>query len=293
MSQRFPEKRGPKDYVKLVLSGACMGAADIVPGVSGGTIAFLLGIYEELITAIHNVLSAEFFRPLMKFRVKKALLHVRAPFLLSVGSGIIVSVLSLSHVLESALASHPHLLWSMFFGLVLASVIVVAMRVSRWNAVMTALFVAGALAAYAIVGLTPTETPETWWFILLSGAIVICAMILPGVSGSFLLVLLGKYEFILRAVNQRDLVSIGIFCAGAGVGILLFAQVLSRLFKAYHDLTVALLAGLMLGSLRKIWPWNPEYAAVAEGNAAAMIVCMIAGFGAVILLELAFRSSKR
>lgn len=243
-------------YLGVAARGFAMGSADVVPGVSGGTMAFILGIYEELIDSIRAVGQPEFVQSVLKFRVAEALRILNWKFLLALGIGIIAAILTLAPWLEWLLENRPVSLWSFFFGLVLASVIVVSQRITRWTPVIWATLAVGAVAAFIIVGLVPVETPTAWWFLMLSGAIAICAMILPGISGSFILVLLSKYAFFLNAVNTRDLVSIALAGVGAVVGLVSFAQVLGWLFKRYHDLTVALLTGLMIGSLRKVWPWK-------------------------------------
>lgn len=233
-----------------------MGAADVVPGVSGGTMAFILGIYEELIDSIRAVLNPVAIKLFLGLKFKAALAILPWKFLAALGVGILLAIFSLARFLEWMLITHPALLWSFFFGLVIASILTVSKRVKRWNMMTLGAVVAGALLAYIIVGLVPLETPTAPWFLFLSGAVAICAMILPGISGSFILVLLGKYQYVLSAVNNRDFVTLFLVAAGAAIGLVTFAQVLGWLFKRYHDMTVAVLIGLMLGSLRKIWPWK-------------------------------------
>jgi len=252
-----------KDYLGIVLRGFLMGASDVVPGVSGGTMAFILGIYEELIDAIKSI-DIKFFRLLLTLKFKEALEIVPWKFLLSVLTGILLAIFSLAKGLEWLLENKPVLLWSFFFGLVLASVLMVSKRITRWHAGTITAVLLATLGAYWLVGLVPTETPTAPWFVFLSGAIAICAMILPGISGSFILVLLGKYQYILSAVNQRDFVTLAIFAVGAGLGIITFAQLLSWLFKRHHNLTIAMLTGLMLGSLRKVWPWKETLSTIAD-----------------------------
>jgi putative membrane protein len=252
--------RGVREYLGLVARGFCMGSADVVPGVSGGTMAFILGIYEELIHSIRMIGQPVFVRALVGLRLAEALRLINFWFLVSVGGGILLAILTLARGIEWMLNNQPIYIWSFFFGLVLASVIVVARRIARWNALLLFALVAGAIAAWLIVGSVPVETPEAWWFYFLAGAVAICAMILPGISGAFILVLLGKYQAVLSAVNQRDLVTIAIVGAGAVVGLVTFAQVLGWLFRRFHDITVAVLTGLMLGSLRKVWPWKVDLA---------------------------------
>lgn len=253
--EQTPTKRTLIDYAGLVLRGFCMGASDVVPGVSGGTMAFILGIYEELIDSIKTI-DLKLLRLLLSFRLKEVFEVVPWRFLLSVLIGILLAVFSLAQGLEWLLENQPQIVWSFFFGLVLASGITVSKRINRWSGGAAAAAVIAAVAAYFIVGLVPVSTPDALWSVFLSGVIAICAMILPGISGSFILVLLGKYQSILSAVNNRDILTLGVFAAGAAIGIVTFAQIVSWLFKRYHDITVAALMGLMLGSLRKLWPWK-------------------------------------
>lgn len=249
-----------KDYVGLAARGFAMGASDVVPGVSGGTMAFILGIYEELINSIRTVGQPEFLQAVIKFRIKEIFQILNWKFLLAVAIGIFSAILTLAPLLENLLENQPVYLWSFFFGLVLASIFAVRKRIKQWTAAPIIALLIGTVGAYFLVGLVPAQTPNTWWFLMLSGAIAICAMILPGISGSFILVLLGKYEFVLSAVNNRDIVSVGFVGLGALIGIVTIAQLLGWLFKNYHDITVALLIGLMVGSLRKIWPWKEDVA---------------------------------
>jgi putative membrane protein len=189
-------------------------------------------------------------------RIKEAFALINFGFLLALLAGIGVAVVTLAPGIEWLLTNQPVLLWSFFFGLVIASVWMVSGKIKRWTPLLWIVLLLGTVGAYWLVGLVPTQTPDAWWFLIFSGAIAICAMILPGISGSFILVLLSKYEFFVSAVNQRDIVSLALAGIGAFVGLVSFAQVLSWLFKRYHDLTVALLTGFMIGSLRKVWPWK-------------------------------------
>ena len=254
------KERSIQDYIILLLKGICMGASDIVPGVSGGTMAFILGIYEELIDSIRAVGQAPFIQAVIRFKIKEIFQIINWPFLLSLVIGIGTAVLTLSSGLEWLLINQPVYLWSFFFGLVLASVYSVSKRINSWTMPLWLILAVGAIGAYFLVGAVPLQTPNSWWFLFLSGALAICAMILPGISGSFILVLLGKYQFVLSAVNDRDFVSIAIIGIGAILGLVTFAQFIGYFFKKYHDYTIALLTGLMVGSLRKIWPWKLEIA---------------------------------
>lgn len=244
-----------KDYGMLVLKGMGMGASDVVPGVSGGTIAFITGIYEELINSIKSF-DADAVKLLFTLRWKALWKHVNAWFLISVFSGIFISIFSLSKILEYLLLNHPVLVWSFFFGLVIASAIMIFRDIHKWKAEIFISAAIGTIIAYVITSISPAQTSEAWWFIFLSGALAICAMILPGISGSFILLLLGKYQFILNAVNELKIAILAVFIAGAITGIIGFSNILSWLLRKYKDLTIALLAGFMIGSLNKIWPWK-------------------------------------
>ena len=244
-----------KTSIRLFFTGFAMGSADIVPGVSGGTVAFILGIYEELIQSI-KTMSGEFLRLLLQRKLRKAIQIIPFKFLIPLSLGLFTALLTLAKTISFLLATYPEFLWSFFFGLVLASIFLMRKQVVTWNLHDVIALVVAAVFTYVIVGAVPVETPATPIAMFLSGAIAICAMILPGVSGSFLLVLMGKYEQILTAVVQRDLFTIGVFGLGAIVGLALFSRVLSWLFHRHHDIVIAVLTGFLLGSLRKIWPWK-------------------------------------
>lgn len=290
-------------YLSIFIRGFAMGSADVVPGVSGGTIAFITGIYEELLESIRMVARPPFLRAVLGLRIKEALALINFPFLLTLLIGIGVAVVTLAPGIEWMLENQPILLWSFFFGLIVASVWMVSQKIMRWTPLVWLMLVIGTVGAYWLVGLVPTQTPETWWFLVLSGALAICAMILPGISGSFILLLLSKYQFFVSAVNQRDIVSLALAGIGAVVGIVSFAQVLSWLFKRYHDLTVALLTGFMVGSLRKVWPWKITLDSIIDRHGAELpisqqnilppldgelliaLFCAVVGFVVVLLLE--------
>lgn len=247
--------RSIRDYSLLFLKGMGIGAADVVPGVSGGTIAFISGIYEELIDTISrvnlktiNILFKEGFNPFWK--------AMNGNFLVALLAGVVFSILSLSKVISYFLENEPIATWSFFFGLVLASIPLVAKKVVNWSGLRYFAFAAGAIIAWLVTGLPPVTEPGALWYLFLSGMIAICAMILPGISGSFILILLGSYFTILSALNNRDITVILVFVAGAITGILAFSKFLKFMFSRFHDLTVATLAGFLLGSLNKIWPWK-------------------------------------
>lgn len=239
----------------LVLRGMGMGAADVVPGVSGGTIAFITGIYEELVDSIKSI-NLQAARLLFTGRWKAFWKQVNGNFLLAVFAGIFISVLSLARLLDYLLEHRAILLWSFFFGLILASSYVVSRKVSQWDYSRVVALVGGIGIAFYITSVTPATTTDAFWFIIFSGALASCAMILPGISGSFILLLLGKYAFALEAVNDRIILDLLLLGSGAVVGIISFSNLLSWLLRSYHDLTVAVLVGFMIGSLNKIWPWK-------------------------------------
>ncbi|WP_439881275.1 DUF368 domain-containing protein [Pontibacter sp. MBLB2868] len=249
------KRRSLREYILLFSKGVSMGAADVVPGVSGGTIAFITGIYEELLGSIRSV-DGEAVKLLIRFRLADFWSHINGNFLVVLISGILFSIASLSRLILFLLENYPELLWSFFFGLIVASAVVVSKKITRWTWGVPLAGLAGAAIAYYVTVATPTQTPEAYWFIFLSGAIAICAMILPGISGSFLLVLLSKYEYILGAVKELKVDVILVFGAGCLTGILSFSHVINWMLKKYHNVTVALLTGFMVGSLNKVWPWK-------------------------------------
>lgn len=246
-----------------------MGMADVVPGVSGGTIAFISGIYEELIEAIRKVdLTA--LRQLCRGRFRELWRHVDGAFLLPVLLGIGIAIFSLARVMTWLLANHPIEIWSFFFGLIIASALLVARQIERWNTATVTSTLIGAVVAWWITVASPAQTPETWWFILLSGAIAICAMILPGISGAFILLLLGKYRYIMTAIGEMNMPVILIFAVGAIAGIVSFSHLLSWLLKNRHDCTIAVLMGFMIGSLNKVWPWKETVATFIDSHGKTM-----------------------
>jgi len=260
--EAFNASPGPassKEAVILALKGLCMGSADIIPGVSGGTIALITGIYIQLLKAIKSV-GLEMAGKLLKFDVRGALREVHIRFLLSLFTGIILAILSLARLMNFLLHNYPIPTWSLFFGLIAASIFVVGRKVRGWIGSAGFWFIAGTVAAYIIVGMIPVSTPEKLWFIFLSGVIAICAMILPGLSGAFILLILGKYEFITGTLKnpfiQNNMLIIIVFCAGCAVGLLVFSRILNYFLENYYNSSLAFLTGLMTGSMQKIWPWK-------------------------------------
>ncbi len=247
--------RTKKEYLLLVIKGMGMGAADVVPGVSGGTIAFITGIYEELINSIKSV-NLKALKLLFTFQLAAFWKTINGSFLISVLLGIGISIFSLAKGLEYLLIHYPILVWSFFFGLIVASTVYVARSIRKWSFGVILALAAGIVIAYFITIISPVEANTSYWFIFVSGAIAICAMILPGISGSFILVLLGMYQFILNAVSNLQITVLLTFIVGAAIGIIAFSNVLSWLLQKYHNLTIAILTGFMLGSLNKVWPWK-------------------------------------
>jgi putative membrane protein len=300
--QSLVSSRGPSDYVVIALKGFACGCG-VIPGVSGGTMAFILGIFEELIESIRRVSEPAFLRAVLTLQWKRAIEIGNVKFLAAIGVGSGVAILTLARLLEWMLINEPLFLWSFFFGLILASVVVVGKRIRSWRGGAVPALVAGTVGAWYFVGLVPLETPETWWFYILSGALAIWAMILPGISGAFVLVLLGKYQTVLSAVNHARLDIIALVGIGTVVGIVLFAKVLTWFFKHHHDVTVAVLTGFVLGSLRKVWPWKEtvttyvdrhgrEVPALVNNVLPAMgpevgwaVVLALAGLAAILMMD--------
>ena len=290
-------ERRIKDYAVLTLKGMAMGAADVVPGVSGGTIAFIAGIYDELINSIKSI-NMHSLKLLFTGNLAGFWKAVNGNFLFALLLGIAISVFSLAKLITYLLVNEPVLVWSFFFGLVLASTWFVSKDIKVWNWKTVAGFVVGAAVAYYITVATPAETSTNLMFIFLCGAIAICAMILPGISGSFILVLLGKYFYVMEAVKTLDLVVLGVFAFGAALGITSFSRVLSYALRNFRNITLSVLSGFMLGSLNKVWPWKEVEKLVSDGHevmiehnvapnteVAEAVVLMLIGFILVYVLE--------
>ncbi len=248
-------ERTIKEYIILILKGMGMGAADVVPGVSGGTIAFITGIYEELIDSIKSI-NLNALKLFFTGKFTEFWKEINGTFLISVFIGIGISIFSLAKGLEYLLNNFPILVWSFFFGLIVASAIYVARTIKKWNFATITAGIIGIAVAYIITIISPAEANTSYLFVFIAGAIAICAMILPGISGSFILVLLGMYKFILEAVGDFNIAIILTFMVGAAIGIIAFSNVLSWLLKKYHNITISVLAGFMVGSLNKVWPWK-------------------------------------
>jgi len=232
-----------------------MGAADVVPGVSGGTIALITGIYRELVDSLKSI-DMQAIRQLLRLDFRKFWAHINGSFLLFVFSGILISVFSLARLLKWLLLDHPVYIWSFFFGLIIASAILVLRTVKKWKLVEYLALLLGIVSMVILTRFSPAETSEAYWFVFISGAIAICAMILPGISGAFILLILGKYQFILTAVSELNIEVLLVFGLGVITGLISFSRLLSYLLNSYYRLTIAVLAGFIIGSLNKIWPWK-------------------------------------
>lgn len=287
------------EYILTAVKGACMGAADVIPGVSGGTIAFIMGIYDKFVASLAAI-NAEAVKLFFTGKFKEFWRHINGGFLLSLVVGIGISIISLATVMQTLLSDFPIQTWAFFFGLIVASSIFILRGISGWGLREILFLIGGVVLGVTICTLSPTQTPDALWFIFLSGAIAICAMILPGISGSFILLILGKYQYILGAVSDLvagqnivdNLLIIGVFAIGAVVGILSFSKLLHWLLSRWHKQVLIILAGFIIGSLVKIWPWNnPEAIAQAELTGSlhigsAIIIALI-GFSLVTGIEIA------
>ena len=243
-----------KFKLDLFLKGVFMGIAEIIPGVSGGTIAFITGIYEELINSIKSI-NASSVKLLLSFKLSLFWKQINGSFLLTLLVGMLTSILALSRVIVFLIEEHPFKIWGFFFGLIIASTIVIFYQIKLVNSkVFIAALIGSVISSYIALE-APSSTPNSNLFIFLSGAIAISAMILPGISGSFILVFLSKYEFILNSLNNFDIAVISVFVGGCVVGLVTFSRVFSYLFKKYNDVVISVLVGFLLGSLFKIWPF--------------------------------------
>ena len=288
-----------KKYLMVTLKGACMGAADVIPGVSGGTIAFITGIYDEFVGSIASI-NAEAMKLLFKGQFKAFWKHINGTFLVSIVLGIGISVVLLAGLMQTLLTVYPIQTWAFFFGLIVASSIFILRGISGWKLREVLFLILGGVLGVTVCTLSPTQTPDALWFIFLSGAIAICAMILPGISGSFILLILGKYQYIMAAISGlvagenfgQNLLILCVFLVGAVVGILGFSKFLHWLLARWNKETLIALAGFIIGSLVKVWPWsNAEALAQAEAAGGLQIgwaiLFALIGFSLVTGIEIA------
>jgi putative membrane protein len=294
-----------KNYLTVGIKGACMGAADVIPGVSGGTIAFITGIYDQLVGSIASI-NAEAFRLLLQGRFKDFWRHINGGFLLSLIAGIGLSVITLAGLMQMLLTTYPIQTWAFFFGLIVASSIFILRGISGWHLREYLMVILGVLLGATVCTLSPTQTPDGLWFIFLSGAIAICAMILPGISGSFILLILGKYQYMMGCISDlvsgtdvtRNLLILGVFAAGALVGIIGFSKLLHWLLARWNKEVLIVMAGFIIGSLVKIWPWgNPEAMLQAERAGGLLwgwaLLFAIIGFSLVTIIEITGKRLNR
>jgi len=261
-----------------------MGAADAVPGVSGGTIAFISGIYEELVTTISNIKPSL----LTTWRKEGFLAFWKAMnggFLVSLLTGILISFASFMRLAKYLIENQPILIWSFFFGLIIASIYYVGRQISRWNGRVFIGLILGTLVAYFITTLPSLGTHESAIYLFFAGAIAICAMILPGISGSFILVVLGAYKALSDAIVEIDVKRLLIFTAGAVIGLLSFSHVLKWLFKHYKNTTLALLTGFIIGSLNKVWPWKETVSVISKTEGKIIEFSSISDTGTLSVLQ--------
>jgi len=308
-SMEHPKKWSVRTLGRLFGVGVFMGSADLVPGVSGGTIALICGIYERLLQSI-AVVTGDALKALVQGRVREAYELVPVSFLVPLGGGILAALVVLAHLLSWLLVAYPVYLWSFFFGLILASTYVVLTRTTLRTVPTASGLLLGCALGYGVVGLIPMETPHTWWMVSLSGAIAISAMILPGISGSFILLILGQYQYILAAVTHARMDVLAVFAAGCALGLAVFSRVLSWLLSQYHNVTLAVLAGIMLGSLRKVWPWKDVQRAHVPGagtepilietnmlpahtDHTVFVACVLCLLGIAVVLSIHIRQTKR
>ncbi len=255
--------KGLYKNIMVAVKGVCMGAADVIPGVSGGTIAFIMGIYDEFVGSLASI-NMEAVKLLLGGKFKEFWKHINGSFLLSLVVGIGCSVVLLAGAMQYLLEHQPIQTWAFFFGLIVASSLFIIRGIQGWGTREVLFIILGVILGVVICTLTPTQTPDGLWFIFLSGAIAICAMILPGISGSFILLILGKYQFIMGAISDlvsginigSNLLIIGVFGIGAVVGILAFSKFLHWLLARWQKETMIVLAGFIIGSLVKVWPWS-------------------------------------
>lgn len=307
------------DYFLITLKGLAMGAADVVPGVSGGTIAFISGIYQELIDSINKV-DFSFFSSWKKNGFKIAWQQINGSFLLALVSGIAISILTFSKIITHLLATQPILVWSFFFGLVVASIYSVGKQIPNYTIPIWAAFLIGTAISYYITIAEPVSSPDSYFYLFISGFIAIIAMILPGISGAFILLLMGSYSVVIGTINEfregvisfdttkiiNAVVKLGTFAIGAILGLKLFSKVLHWMFDNYRNITLSVLTGFMLGSLNKVWPWKkvistridshgkevpfmeksilPQYFD-GDNQFALAIILMLLGFLTIFILE--------
>lgn len=255
-----PGPRSKKEFILLYIKGFIMGIADLIPGVSGGTVAFISGIYGDLLGAVASI-NKEFLGHIVRFDIKSALTVIHVRFVAVLLAGILTAMFSLARVMHFLMNEHPIPTWALFFGLIGASIVVIWNQLeNHFSPKVFSSIVAGAIIGYAVVSLIPVQTPDSYWFIYLCGIIGITAMILPGISGSFLLLILGKYEYITGMLKNPfadgAIEVIFVFACGTLTGLLGFSKALNFFMNHYRQVTMAFLTGILIGSMKKVWPWK-------------------------------------
>lgn len=288
--------------IGVAAKGFAMGAANVIPGVSGGTIALLTGIFNELIGALNALLTPKAWKLLFKGSFREFWEYIHGTFLLWLGAGVVASVFSLAKLMEYVLSHHPVQTWAFFFGLILVSAVFMLADLKGKKAVDVLWLAIGAAMGAAICLLSPSTTPDAPWFIAICGAIAICTMILPGISGSFILVLLGKYDYIMGAVSNLDIPVLAVFAVGCVVGIVAFSKILHWLIAHFEKQTLLVLIGFTVGSLVKVWPWADKAAYQAanaltgcpegELHILSAVICALVAAASVIVLEVLAHRAK-
>ena len=288
--------------IGVAAKGFAMGAANVIPGVSGGTIALLTGIFNELIGALNALLTPKAWKQLFKGNFREFWEYIHGTFLLWLGAGVVASVFSLAKLMEYVLSHHPVQTWAFFFGLILISAVFMLADLKGKKAVDVLWLAIGAAMGAAICLLSPSTTPDAPWFIAICGAIAICTMILPGISGSFILVLLGKYDYIMGAVSNLDIPVLAVFAVGCVVGIVAFSKILHWLIAHFEKQTLLVLIGFTVGSLVKVWPWADKAAYQAanaltgcpegELHILSAVICALVAAASVIVLEVLAHRAK-
>jgi putative membrane protein len=279
-----------RNYLILFLKGMGMGVANVIPGVSGGTIALITEIYEELIHALKSF-DKKALKLLFSFKIKELIQHTNFYFLTAVFSGSIMSVFTIASLFKYLFANYPVLIWAFFFGLIVASVIFVGKRIQNWNIQSTLALIVGTTIAISLSLMTPATENSNLFFVFICGIIGISGMMLPGLSGSYILILLGNYKLLMvTAVTELNITLLSIFFLGSAFGLMSFSHLLSWVLKKYRDVTLALLTGFILGSLNIIWPWkevayNSFCPTEISNNTLFAIMLMVAGFLLVYFLE--------
>jgi len=290
-------------YIVLAVKGLMMGAANVIPGVSGGTIAFMTGIYKELVDSLKSI-DGTAVKLFFTGKFKEFWKAINGNFLLAVFAGVVISIFSLAKLFQYLLDTHPIQVWSFFFGLILVSTVFILKDMGRFTFSSVVSFIVGAALGVFICIATPATTPDSMLFIFLCGAIAFCTMILPGISGSFILLLLGKYAFMLEAVSELKVVILLVFALGAAVGLICFSHFLSWLLKKYYKPTLSMLCGLMCGSLLKVWPWKETLAAgtdrplwpgqyAGDPQLASAIIWMLVGAALIAAINLAAAKAQK